>query len=1314
MSNDIKKTGDQLDGSDAEPSKSLRSLGQDSAQAAVGADASAAQEIQTRQAIEADSGSVLTGDFVSVAESMAGLSLQLAATGLDTGRSALAGGLQSTQRSTVSTSTANEQAAALTSIDVLNRFKAAQDNLAQAINLALAPLEAQAKAMKELVDAIDLTSGAMKKLAAERQLDSAAAQDWLKSNERVNDSLADTSAASDSEKVKKTFSTERAAKEVGQAVEAILIGSGKNASDYLKELFQSLVLEPTINLGLDAVLDFFGKEAKDLSAGIQTIAFDGEKAAKTIGQAIEDFIKGGGKNAAGYLKGLFKSLVLQPMIDIGFNAVLGLFAKDGKISAEGLSNSLMDSFSNGFDLLSTGKSIYEAISGGFASLSGNVAEYVQGAMNWIKGSGGTTAQGPIQIGGFAQGVGTAAGIAAGVAGGVYGGRMISGGYSALGGASGNSAVNSGTALGAVVGQIFPVIGPAVGALVGGLLGGAVNRLFGRKLKDSGIGGEFTFGEGFDGYSYEYYKGGLFRSNKTKYNDLDEETSSFLGSSFALVVGSVANMAEQIGIEAERINDFSFDFKLSTKGMDEDAIQKAMAEVFANASLSAGDQLMAGNEEYIRSSESSVEALTRLSQALTGVNGMLDTLGLSLFATSVAGADMASQLVDLFGGIDTMTSVAGSYMDRYYSEQERADIALRQVTSAFKDLELELPESKQALRALIEEQDLTTDKGRELYATLMMLSGAFADTADSAQAQASALKEVAQAQDETRQAQLEGWMRLGGLSVDSMSQGFMQAINDGEDPGAWLAEYISGGFQQAMQMQALNMVMQRIMDEALAPAMEEIMTDLFGERGDQTATTAEDAVLKVFDAMNSAFASITGESALNLVEALDGAGGDADMQATSDEGLRSLSNGDYVGGPFDTELAGTQEAIAIWLKGVSDLSAEAVAEMDLSAATEALSQMLYGLVDEETLSGLAEMLAGLPGINPEDAEALAALTQEALGALLQGVADGSMGLFDASLFANAAFDGMAGNLVASSTVMLNAAAQASAVAANASVSEANASIGRIQSAEVKAMSMLNAFMESPAYKEIFGESKPTPKPAPVKPPSYSSGGGGSNLSSRVDSDAKSLVSAWESVYKAIYGSMNTLRDSILGTTQDEGNSFYEAQFALLTAQARAGDKEAADKLPDIVSKLQAYAQANSASLFEQNASIAGYIQSLEATQQYVAGFYSAAGGDKSKLQALVSPAIYAPASLQAASAANTKSLSVASSADVLTPMQGSNSNNALLSEMRAMREELAAAKAELQAMRSNAEDTAANTRNIHRTLDEVTGGGEAMLTKGVTA
>ena len=141
-------------------------------------------------------------------------------------------------------------------------------------------------------------------------------------------------------------------------------------------------------------------------------------------------------------------------------------------------------------ILSIGKNIYSAITGGFSALSGQVATWTQSGMNLISGTGGTIMQGPIQVGSMASGLGTVAGYGAGITGGVMGGRLISGGYSAFG-SSGNTAVNAGTIIGALVG------GP-VGALAGGLIGGTANRLFGRKLKASGIEGKFGGDTGFEG------------------------------------------------------------------------------------------------------------------------------------------------------------------------------------------------------------------------------------------------------------------------------------------------------------------------------------------------------------------------------------------------------------------------------------------------------------------------------------------------------------------------------------------------------------------------------------------------------------------------------------------------------------------------------------------------------------------------------------------------------------------------------------------------------------------------------------------------
>lgn len=64
-------------------------------------------------------------------------------------------------------------------------------------------------------------------------------------------------------------------------------------------------------------------------------------------------------------------------------------------------------------------------------------------------------------------------------------------------------------------DIATFIGGAFFGPIAGLVGGVINRAFGRKLKDVGIEGSFGGQAGFVGQNYEFYKGGWFRSDKTK-------------------------------------------------------------------------------------------------------------------------------------------------------------------------------------------------------------------------------------------------------------------------------------------------------------------------------------------------------------------------------------------------------------------------------------------------------------------------------------------------------------------------------------------------------------------------------------------------------------------------------------------------------------------------------------------------------------------------------------------------------------------------------------------------------------------------------
>lgn len=389
------------------------------------------------------------------------------------------------------------------------------------------------------------------------------------------------------------------------------------------------------------------------------------------------------------------------------------------------------------DMLSMGRNIYSAITGGFQGLSSTVAGYVQSGFNLLTGSGGMISQGPIQVGGAASGIGTLAGYGAGIAGGIMGGRLISGGYSAIG-SSGNTAVNAGTAIGALLGGPF-------GAFLGGVAGGAVNRLFGRKLKDSGIEGTFGGESGFEGRTFEYYKGGLFRSNKTKYGELGEDLRSGLADQFDALRTGAADMAEVLGLGTAAIDNFSASIKVSFKDLDEEGIQKALKEEFDKVAETLASATL-GTTEYTRAGETSVEALARLSGSLSTVNGVFDNLGNTLYASSLAGADMASSLLDLFGGADGFNAASGTYFQNFYSADEQRAAMQRQLQAQLGKIDLKLPDidatdARAQYRALAEAQDLTTESGRKAYAMLLQLAGSFASITDAASSNAEELARV---------------------------------------------------------------------------------------------------------------------------------------------------------------------------------------------------------------------------------------------------------------------------------------------------------------------------------------------------------------------------------------------------------------------------------------------------------------------------------------------------------------------------------------------------------------------------------------------
>ncbi|WP_160477805.1 tail tape measure protein [Cereibacter sphaeroides] len=280
-------------------------------------------------------------------------------------------------------------------------------------------------------------------------------------------------------------------------------------------------------------------------------------------------------------------------------------------------------------------------------------------------------------------------------------------------------------------------------------------------------------------------GGLSKSRSTSYGLADGEVASPIVKAVGQMQSSVLEVADTLGIGAEAFKGFAASVKFSTKGLSDEEIgaklqekltelsdnfaarafgyvgrndqairdlEKRIAEGTSDAVVtglkgSIGDRLLsaffgrkrqgdlaeliAGNSlistrpelaALVKEGESFVEALQRLSAAMSGVNGVMDTLGHSFRAVDMVTAGMASDLAALFGGLDGLVSATTAYYQAFTSEAERMETATRQATEALAGMGVALPQTRAEYRRLVEAQDLTTERGRELYAALVGMAG----------------------------------------------------------------------------------------------------------------------------------------------------------------------------------------------------------------------------------------------------------------------------------------------------------------------------------------------------------------------------------------------------------------------------------------------------------------------------------------------------------------------------------------------------------------------------------------------------------------
>jgi hypothetical protein len=194
-------------------------------------------------------------------------------------------------------------------------------------------------------------------------------------------------------------------------------------------------------------------------------------------------------------------------------------------------------------------------------------------------------------------------------------------------------------------------------------------------------------------------------------------------------------------------------------------------------------------------------------------------------------------------------------------------------------------------------------------------------------------------------------------------------------------------------------------------------------------------------------------------------------------------------------------------------------------------------------------------------------------------------------------------------------------------------------------------------------------------------------------AASARAQWKSLADSLIDEIRRIRGVIVGDTS-AGLAYTQSQFAIATAQARAGDKDAAARLPEISRALEELLRENSESLSDFRASMAANMVSLMETNSILAKRY------RFKVPSYDVGTNYVRQDMLAM-----VHKGEAIVPEPYNPAAGGVDNAQLLRVMTALLDEM-------REVNSNSSDIAAASRGTHEILDRVSQGGEALLTEEV--
>lgn len=435
--------------------------------------------------------------------------------------------------------------------------------------------------------------------------------------------------------------------------------------------------------------------------------------------------------------------------------------------------------------------------------------------------------------------------------------------------------------------------------------------------------------------------GLTYSNKTKTSTNTADLDAELSGEITRVIGSLRDgvlaAAGVLGIQGAEATLDALNLnlgKISLKDLKGDELTAALNAVFGKAGDDMARGILGDVAQFQKAGEGAFETLVRVARGYQVVDVALSSIGRTFGAVGVSSLQAREDLLTLVGGMDELASLTSSFAENFLTDAERLAPVQAAVSKEMARLGLSGIQTKEQFKQLLLGLDLTTQEGRNLYASLLEVAPAFAKVKDAAAEFLNTAQEALDAaldrRAEAGRTLIDVYEREAGVFRETASRFGQLAAS----LRAFGQQLVSGPLAQLSPQDAYNAAKARFNDVRTRAAS-----------GDEGALKDLQGVSEDYLEASKAYYASSREYFADLAEvraAVQTSVSQADQQVVlAEQQLAQLTL--MVSGVIDlnTKMASLGEALAAYAKAVADaVAAQAKVtqvETDLKAGTNTSGQ-----------------------------------------------------------------------------------------------------------------------------------------------------------------------------------------------------------------------------------------------------------------------------------------------------------------------------------------------------------------------------------------